>query len=105
MNGKVVVNRMYKKRGGFQREEEGIDEIAVGKFPEGVPITYAEYSNGNTLNMGDFESIRVDVGVKLPCYLEELPDAYLTAVQFVEEKLAIEVRQIIALRNDNVGDL
>lgn len=49
---------------------------------------------GATLNLGNFESARVDVFFSVPCYPEEVLDAFEFAKEFVDSKLAGEVKEI-----------
>lgn len=51
---------------------------------------------GLTINLGNYESARVDVGVELPCYAEEVPEVMARAWTFCEEEIrkqAVEVRR------------
>lgn len=45
---------------------------------------------GVTRNMGNYESLRIDVAVTLPCHPDEVEATYSTAADFVAEKLAEE---------------
>lgn len=62
---------------------------------------YARVSVGETRNMGDYESLRIDVSVSLPCYPEEITDALAeaadTAVLFLQDELS----RYIGERNGN----
>ena len=51
-------------------------------------------SVGITLNMGDFEFVRIDVTYKVPCYVEESEDAYAYAYKFASEKLRQHIAEI-----------
>jgi hypothetical protein len=51
---------------------------------------------GLTLNLGNFESARIDVSISLPCYCEEVEEAYDYARQWVEKRLDAEVKDIRA---------
>ena len=56
-----------------------------------VEPAYVRVSHGLTKNMGNYESLRVDVSVSLPCYTEEveqaLPIASDIASVFLNEEL------------------
>jgi len=54
----------------------------------------AEIHLGLTLNLGNFESARVDVGVVIPCYREELEDAFAFGKAWAEKKLLAEVDDV-----------
>jgi hypothetical protein len=49
---------------------------------------------GRTINMGDFESVRIDVGISLPCYAEHIDDAYALADSWINERLGKEVTAV-----------
>jgi hypothetical protein len=64
------VDRQYGERGSgtIDREssEEGTLEVhAFVTTPAEVDLTY-----GFTVNMGNYEFARIDVGIKVPCYKE-----------------------------------
>lgn len=42
---------------------------------------------GITLNKGNFESVRVEVGVSMPCYSEQLEDTFVVANAWTDAKL------------------
>jgi hypothetical protein len=55
------------------REEEGTETIAVHRFVTS-PATPG-YSAQRTVNLGDFNSLKVGVWGSVPCYVEEYDDA------------------------------
>jgi len=68
------------------------EEIAVRTFvtnPAMVEIGY-----GLTLNIGNYESARIDVRVSLPCYVEETDQAFAFAKKWTEERIQTEVKEI-----------
>jgi hypothetical protein len=89
----VLVRRFEKRdqgRGVPPLETEEIDsERSVHKFvtePARVRRAY-----GVTINLGNYESARVDVDITLPCYAEEVRDADELVMQLCEERLEEEV--------------
>jgi len=85
-----VAKRFFKD--GSEVEDSEIEEnevIAVRRFvtePAVVGISY-----GLTVNMGNYESARVDVTLRLPCYAEEVDDAFVSAREWVEQRVMTEV--------------
>jgi hypothetical protein len=88
---------------------EGIAAVVSRQYLEGKQVTTADTKNevmevrtfltepakvhvskGLTLNLGNFESARIDVSVAVPCYLEELDAAYRFADNWVETRLEVE---------------
>ena len=49
---------------------------------------------GMTVNLGDFESLRIDVGVTLPCYKEEIEDALAKSFEIAEADLYRRVTEV-----------
>lgn len=89
----MVVRRFEKRdqgRGVPPLETEEVEyERSVHKFvtePARVKRSY-----GLTVNLGNYESARVEVGVEVPCYKEEVSEADAFAAQFCEERLEEEV--------------
>lgn len=62
-------------------------------FPPGVEPAFVRVAVGNTYNMGDFNSLRIDVSVTLPCLPDEVEDAYQRASEFCAEKVREEELQ------------
>lgn len=79
--GKMWVSKQYKN-GDSELSDE---RVLVDKF-EG-PVAEVSVAMGLTVNLGNYESMRIDVGVKLPCYKEELEDAQNKAFEIVEREL------------------
>lgn len=94
MQTKKVVGRQWSsisaKMSGETTEEFEQEEIDVGVFESDAPVAIAKVSVGSTINVGDYNSARCDVGVELPCYVEELPDALKTAY-----KMAVRMQNSI----------
>ena len=49
---------------------------------------------GATVNLGNYESARVDVMVSIPCYVEEIDDVYPKAKEWVDLRLAQEYKEL-----------
>ena len=70
--------------------------LGVTRF-ESTPALVSA-SMGATLNVGNFESLRLDVGVTLPCYPEEVPEGVAAAAQFCADYLDTRRAELKALR-------
>jgi hypothetical protein len=66
--------------------------VEVQVFATEPAVISLEY--GLTLNMGNFESCRLSVGIRLPCYKEQVDSAYEAATAWVEERVQAQVRDI-----------
>lgn len=80
----------------FRKGKETLSETAVqesleeGYFAPGVEPALVRVSAGSTINLGNFESMRIDVSVTLPCRVEDIDDTYVRASEFVSDKMAEE---------------
>lgn len=88
--------KIVKKGGGNGTANTSIDKGAAGKKVDtyGVdsPVTSdnpakIKIAGGLTLNLGDFNSARVDVGIELPCDPENIEEAFSAAKKWVETKV------------------
>lgn len=59
-------------------------------FPPGVEPAFVKVAVGQTYNLGNYESMRLDVSVTLPCRVEDIQDTYQTASDYCAEKLQEE---------------
>lgn len=84
--GRVTVETMYSKNTG-NKDSSVSKELEVRTFPEGVEPAWIEVSQGLTINLGQYESARVDASVKLPCFVEEIRPAFGRAWALVESEL------------------
>ena len=85
----ATITKVYGKIGLPVTKDE---EIAVRTFvtnPAMVEIGY-----GLTLNIGNYESARIDVRIALPCYVEETDQAFAFAKKWTEERIQTEVKEI-----------
>lgn len=93
--GGVFVSRVYKDHGIVKNEEHTVTEmIEVQTYAPNIPLAHVEFASQMTLNLGNFESVQCRVAVTLPSRLEEVNESYLSAKQFVEERLTKEMDEI-----------
>ena len=85
--GKIRVSTTAKDRDGPYHETHAEDVLLKRQFREGQHPAYVKVGAGMTVNLGQFESLRIDVSVSLPCLPEEIDDCYVTASDFVADKL------------------
>ena len=101
-NSKFYVNRSIGEAGKMPPPEGEEGVIAVHRFEGEVAKVSVDYAL--TMNLGNYESARISVSVELPCYREEIDDAYEYAQAWVEERIAKE-RDMIASSRDGSGPL
>lgn len=89
----AFVKKQFKNAdSGWEDPEEEEDLLDVKGFAHEPAEVYVEY--GVTLNLQNFESARLTVGVRMPCYKEEVNDAYEYAAKWVEDRVQGEVASI-----------
>lgn len=49
---------------------------------------------GRTVNVGDFNSVRITVGVRLPCKKDDINDTYDFGVKWVGDRIAASVKDL-----------
>ena len=62
------------------------DETIVDEQMFEKPPVYLEFTVGRTLNQGNYESARINVGMTIPCYLEEIDEVFEFAKDWVDKK-------------------
>lgn len=69
--------------------------IAQPELTTGANATI-NVSSGITLNLGNYESLRIDVGITLPCKptKKDVEDTYARCIEWVEEKLAQQTAEV-----------
>jgi hypothetical protein len=89
----MTTGKSWIQVGDKQAEQKTIPTTEPISTPATINV-----SSGITLNLGNYESLRVDVGITLPCKptKKDVEDTYAKALQFVEEKLAEQVAEIRA---------
>jgi len=84
--------------GTVQKESKG--EVTSEKFkikdPEGYegPTCTVGFKMGYTKNLGNYESMRIDVSVFLPCYTTELDTVFDFAKEWVDDHMEKTVSDI-----------
>ena len=76
----------------FGQETEEREYIPIRPFAT-VPAKVA-VKLGRTINLGNYESARIDVSLEIPCYVEEAVAVYHQLFGKVAELMEEEVRKI-----------
>ena len=69
-------------------DSERAEVISITKFV--TEPAYVRVSAGVTRNMGNYESLRLDVSVSIPCYVEEIERVQAEAADIVAKALERE---------------
>ena len=78
--GKITVS---DEKGDFRQRL-----LSVGELEE--PYARVTSSVGLTVNLGNYESVRVTVGVELPCSLDKVHEAMDAAKEYVKAEMKTE---------------
>lgn len=89
--------KVGKQWGAVQGGEEVLEVHRFATEPARV-----EVSLGVTVNLGNFESAKLSIGVVVPCYKEETEEAFTWAKNWVESKVMSEVERIREKRDTNL---
>lgn len=70
----------------------------VHKLHEGIIIPAHElcslhFGGGHTINLGNFESVKINVSITMPCKKEDLEEVYEFATNWVSEKISQAVAE------------
>jgi hypothetical protein len=87
------VTRQYGKKPNIEEEQEE-EEIEVRGFVVEPARVGVELSRTMNFGHGTFESARVGVTISVPCYREEIADAYAYAKEFAAERIGDQVSRI-----------
>lgn len=85
--GKKIFIKKFKSGELLEDVEATEEEVMVF---ETTPA-YVRASAGVTKNLGDYESLRLDVSITIPCYVEHVEETYQEAATWVSERLDQEI--------------
>jgi len=89
----LVNNRFFNRRTKVVHSESHTEELVAVHLFRG-PVALIRRGYGLTLNLGDFESARLDVGITVPCYLADVEAADQWASEWCSVRLTKEVQEI-----------
>jgi hypothetical protein len=101
----TVQSRILNTQDGETEEEiikDEFEEIEVQKFE--VEPAYVEVKAGVTKALRQYESLRVDVKMSLPCYTEKADDTFAYASDWVADRLYDEVDNYFKGEDDGEED-
>lgn len=78
-------------------KDERIDVPVSGTIPSDK-LARVKYSTGITINLGNFQSAKVDVGIELPTHVDDIKDKYDEAALFCYENLLTEIGELQNLK-------
>ena len=90
-NGTMTVKRQFLRKGNVVSMSQSDETIEIRAFQG--PHAKVRFGLGFTKNLGNFESLRIDVGIEMPCYPEEYEEAMDFVVKTVDERLWKEFQE------------
>ena len=84
----VLVTAGFTKEGRLLDEKSVHDTLEVSDFL--VAPARVGLELGQTINLGNYESLRIAVSLSVPCYTEEVAEAYKFAAQFITDRIQSE---------------
>ena len=84
-NSTVYVSKTVGPSRGAPPPDGEEDIIAIHRFETEPATVNVDYSL--TMNLGNYESARISVSVSVPCYKEEIDEAYEFARAWAEQRL------------------
>lgn len=73
----------------YGADEEAKEEMEIMQFDSDP--AYVKVAAGVTKNLGNYESLRVDVSISVPCYVEVVQETFDAVAEQVSDLLADEV--------------
>ena len=93
MSTKVVTTSVIKG----EEAEKVTKEVEVFE----VEPAYVSVKAGVTRSLAQYESLRIDVSIMMPCYKEMIDETYEAIANQVSEMLENEVEQYLDTEDDN----
>lgn len=90
----AFINNRFTFKQETQRETSSEEVVEIVKFEPDTAIAKVRRGYGLTLNLTNYESARLDVGIEVPCYLQDVDAADEWARQWVEERVIKEVTNV-----------
>lgn len=89
-NASITVSKTVFNQLTEEKEMIQIRPFATETAHVGVKI-------GRTINLGNYESARIDVLIDVPCYVEECKTVYNDVLKMAEDRLSEEVSRIASI--------
>lgn len=96
--GSVATSASYGTRRQVFEEKHTVDKLDPDRFEAGVEPAFVRCGLGLTLKLQDYESLRLDVSVTLPCRPSEVEETYERASALAAQKLTEEEERWLGAR-------
>ena len=85
----VMESEVKHPEGGVEKQEEVISEVVYDQ-----PTCNVGLSMGGTINVGNYNSVKVHVSLHVPCYPQEVDTVFDIVKAKVDEKLGALYKEI-----------
>ena len=92
LNGVFWVSREHRKSGDVVSETEKETKIEVTPFDG--EVARVGLDGAMTINVGNYQSVKIGVFLSVPCYVEEVPEVFEAVKATVEKRMAEEVAEV-----------
>ena len=89
--GYILVKRAKLNMGKAIHEKEDYETVMVPSFTG--PVARVKVMSSVTRNLGDYNSVKVEVGLDLPCYECDIEHTYNQAADWVSAKIESELEE------------
>jgi hypothetical protein len=96
----VTVSKM-RMGAEVERVKDESEVMSVRKFVTEPAIIRRGY--GVTINMGNYESVKIDVGLYIPAYIEEIESVDEFAQKWCKGKMEMEQNEVIGVKGGAKG--
>jgi hypothetical protein len=86
VTGTVLAEKGSKSK-GFSVYKNSEETINKGVLTSEAELIMMEVGGGRTVNLGNFESARIDVHLKIPSTMETMEETYEFATKWVGDKI------------------
>jgi len=91
--GKATISKVFKSGGQVVSETESNEEVGESQLYN-QPTCNVGVSVGVTKNTGNFNSLKIQVSLHMPCYVEEIDPVYEYTKEWVDNKMDAIVAEI-----------
>jgi hypothetical protein len=96
------IDGRFFHRGTQYKEDHATEVIATHKFDG--PVAKVRRSFGLTLKLREFESARIDVGIDVPCYMEDAIVADEFACAWAKRRIREESKKVKGAKVNGIDD-
>ncbi len=90
----ATTRTQHKESGDVTDETEEVEKVAESVTDH--PLCNVGISMSHTKNLGDYESLRIEVSLHVPCENEEIDDAFDATEEWVAAKLKATFEKVMA---------